>query len=163
MELREMTNKDIRNLYYKAKAEIERRGFEYKILLKEQQNMRNENYAYAKELLEFIGKELGYDVRIKSRKPQYVMFRHALYLYLRNLEDSKRCSLLDYAELLKCNHSTIIFNSKTAQDLKDTKHYEYTIAEDKLTQLINKFNNLKNNQNGEQKSSKSTKQVPAAC
>jgi len=163
MELREMTNKDLRNLYYKVKAEIERRGSEYKRMLKEQQNMKNINYNYTKELLEYMSKQLGYDVRIKSRKREYVMFRHALYLYFRNLENSKRCTILDYADLLNCNHSTIIFNSKTAQDLKDTQHYDYVIAENRLTQLINQFNNLKQNQHGEQKSSKSTKQVPAAC
>jgi hypothetical protein len=163
MELREMTNKDLRNLFHKVKGEIERRGSEYKRMLKEQQNMKNINYNYTKELLEYMSKQLGYDVRIKSRKREYVMFRHALYLYFRNLENAKRCTILDYADLLNCNHSTIIFNSKTAQDLKDTNHYDYVIAENRLTQLINQFNNLKQNQNGEQKSSKSTQQVPATC
>jgi hypothetical protein len=163
MELRDITNKDLRNLFHKVKGEIERRGKEYKRMLKEQQYMKNINYNYTKELLAFINKELGYDICIKSRKREYVMFRHALYLYFRNLENSKRCTILDYADLLKCNHSTIIFNSKTAQDLKDTNNYDYIIAEDKLTQLINKFNNLKQNQNGEQKSSQSTQQVSTTC
>ena len=163
MELREMNNKDLRNLYYKVKQEIDRRGTEYSKMLKEQKNMRNINYQDTKDLIQYINKQYGYDVRIKSRKREYVMTRHALYLYFRNLENSKRCSILDYADLLNCNHSTIIFNSKTAQDLKDTNHYDYVIAENRLTQVINQFLNQKQNQNAKQKSTPGIKQVSATC
>jgi len=162
MELERLNNKELRELVYKLNLEIQKRGEKYNRMMRFNKTLRQHNYNMTKELIEFLSQELGYNILIKSRKVNYVMIRHALYLYFRNLDNNQRCTILEYAEILNCNHSTIIFNARTAQNLKDSNDFEYLMAEDKLTQLINKFLILKQNQN-EQKFAKSTQQVPATC
>lgn len=162
MELEKMSNSELREIIHRINIEIQKRGEKYNRMMRINKTIRQHNYDTTKELLDFISEELGYNVLIKSRKIKYVMTRHALYLYFRNLDDYQRCSLLEYAKLLNCNHSTIIFNAKTAQNLKDSNNFDYLMAEDRLTQIISKFLILKQNQN-EQKFAKSTQQVPATC
>lgn len=162
MELEKMTNLEIRELVHRLNAEIKKRGEKYNRMLRIKKDIRDENYSTAKELISYISQELGYNILIKSRKVHYVMLRHALFLYFRNLDNYQRCTVLEYGKLLNCNHSTFIVNARTAQNLRDSKHFEYLMAEDKLTQLINQFFTLKHIKN-EQKSFKSTKQVPATC
>jgi len=137
-ELSQKTLEELRHLRKCVDYEIYKRSDEVMAIKREKIIFINELQKYGYYLIKFIEDNLEYSIVTDSRKSIFTNARFILMNHLRK----KGMALNSIGNLFYRDHATVITGIRKCNDLFETKEPFFMEQYDKITNLIEKYNEL---------------------